>query len=98
ADIVTVTASGMDESAVLRCCAYVRDRLRTELSGREDANVLGPAPLPVVRVNNRFRYRVTLHCVYNKEIRTLIAGVLIQCNTAKEFRGVSLCADYNPME
>jgi len=98
ADIVTVTASGTDESAVLRCCAYVRDRLSAELAGREDARVLGPAPLPVVRVNNRYRYRVTLHCLYNKEIRTLIAGVLIQCNTAREFRGVSVFADYNPME
>ena len=25
-----------------------------------DAAVLGPAPLPVVRVSNRYRYRVTL--------------------------------------
>ena len=97
-DIVTVTASALDESLVLRCCTYIRDRLTNELRQRQDTDILGPAPLPVVRVNNRYRYRVTLHCTYDKEIRTLISSVLIQCNTAKEFKGVSVFADYNPME
>ena len=72
--------------------------MRQELRGRKDAAVLGPAPLPVVRVSNRYRYRVTLHCRFDKEIRTLVSGLLIQCNTAKEYKGVSVFADYNPME
>ena len=97
-DIVTITASAMEESAVVRCCAYIRDVLRRELSHRKDVSILGPAPLPVVRVNNRYRYRVTLHCTFDKEIRTLISGVLIQCNSEKEFKGISVFADYNPME
>ncbi|MBR6114929.1 MAG: primosomal protein N' [Oscillospiraceae bacterium] len=97
-DIVTVSASGYDESDVMRCCAYIRDRLKNELIAREDADVLGPAPLPVVRVNNRYRYRVTVHCRFDRQIRTLISGLLIQCNTVKEFKGVSVFADYNPME
>lgn len=98
AEIVTITASGADESAVLRCCAFIRDRLRVSTSKREDVRILGPAPLPIVRVNNRYRYRVTVHCRFNKEIRALIAGVLIHCNTAKEYKGVAVFADYNPME
>lgn len=97
-DIVTVTVSAEDESTVLRCCAYIRDRMRSELRWRRDAAVLGPAPLPVVRVSNRYRYRVTLHCRYDKEIRRLVSGLLIQCNTAKEYKGASVFADYNPME
>ena len=97
-DIVTVTVSAQDESVVLRCCAYIRDRMKSELRDRRDAAVLGPAPLPVVRVSNRYRYRVTLHCRFDKEIRTLVSGLLIQCNTAKEYKGVSVFADYNPME
>lgn len=97
-DIVTVTVSAEDESTVLRCCAYIRNRMRSELRRRRDAAVLGPAPLPVVRVSNRYRYRVTLHCRYDKEIRRLVSGLLIQCNTAKEYKGASVFADYNPME
>ena len=97
-DIVTVSASGTEESTVLRCCTYVRDRLRAELSARPDADILGPAPLPVVRVNNRYRYRVTIHCRFDKEIRRRIWALLTDCNTAKEFKGVSVFADSNPME
>ena len=97
-DIVTLSASGSDESSVLRCCTYIRDRLRAELSARADADVLGPAPLPVVRVNNRFRYRVTVHCRFDREIRRRVSALLTDCNTAKEYRGVSVYADYNPME
>ena len=98
ADIVTITATAMEESAVVRCCAYIRDVLRQKLSGRNEVEILGPAPLPVVRVNNRYRYRVTLHCAFDKEIRTLVSGLLIQCNSEKEFKGISVFADYNPME
>ena len=98
ADVVTLTASALDESLVLRCCTYVRDLLKTKLSHRTDIRLLGPAPLPVVRVNNRFRYRLSLHGSFDKELRTLISGVLIHCNTVKEFKGVSVFADLNPME
>ncbi|MFR0795535.1 MAG: hypothetical protein ACLSHG_03595 [Oscillospiraceae bacterium] len=38
---------------------------------RRSANarrVLGPAPLPVVRMNNRYRYRVTLYCNQSKAV------------------------------
>lgn len=98
ADIVTVTASAPDESASLGCCTYIRERLKSELKGREDILLLGPAPLPVVRMNNRYRYRVTVHGHFDKALRSLIAGILIQCNTAKEFKGVSVFADLNPME
>ena len=97
-DIVTITASGTDETTVLRGCTHIRDRLRAELAGREDTDVLGPAPLPVVRVNNRYRYRVTIHCRFDKEIRLRVAALLTECNTAKEYKGVSVFADYNPME
>ena len=97
-DIVTITASAADESAVLRCCSAIRDRIHRELRDRDDVTILGPAPLAVVRVNNRYRYRITIHCRYDKQIRTLVSGVLIQSNTAKEYKGVSVFADYNPME
>ncbi|MGI6029425.1 MAG: replication restart helicase PriA [Candidatus Heteroscillospira sp.] len=94
AELYAVTASGADEAAVVRCCAFVRDRLREALG--KDARVLGPAPLPVVRVNNRYRYRVTVSGGSGAAIRGAVSGLLNYCNTAKEFRGVSLYADLNP--
>ena len=96
AELYAVTASGTDEGSVVRCCAFVRDQLRETLKNIDGLRVLGPAPLPVVRVNNRFRYRVTVSGANGGAVRSAIARMLIYCNTAKEFRGVSLYADLNP--
>ena len=96
AELYAVTASGTDEGSVVRCCAFVRDQLREMLKNIDGLRVLGPAPLPVVRVNNRFRYRVTVSGANGGAVRSAIARMLIYCNTAKEFRGVSLYADLNP--
>lgn len=95
AEIYTMTATGIDENSVLRCLAFVRDTLRKELSNR-DMRILGPAPLPVVRVNNRFRYRVTISGDDSALIRKHVSNLLMYCNTAKEFRSVSVFADINP--
>jgi primosomal protein N' (replication factor Y) len=97
-ELYTLTASGAEEAAVLRCCVVMRDMLRKELGGREDIRVLGPAPLPVVRVNNRFRYRVTVSCRNGREVRRILSGILVSCSSAKEFRGLSIYADMDPSE
>lgn len=91
--IYSFTASGIDESQVLKCCASIRDQLREVLRGREDAQILGPAPLPVLRVNNRYRYSVTLACKDDRFIRGWVSQMLIQSNTNRAFRGVSVYAD-----
>ena len=87
------TASGMDEAQVLRCCTEIRQQLREVLRGREDVQILGPAPLPVLRVNNRYRYSVTLACKDDRYIRGWVAQTVIQSNTNRAFRGVSVYAD-----
>ena len=97
-DTLIITATGEAESDVLSCAAYIRDICKAELWDRKDVEVLGPAPMNVVRVNRRFRYRVTLACQCDKSIRELVSSLLIHCNTAKEYKGVSVFADMNPME
>jgi primosomal protein N' (replication factor Y) len=98
AELLAVTASGQDESAVLRCCKAVRDMLLDGTKNRSDAAIMGPAPLPVVKVNNRYRYRVNISCRADNEMRRLISAIIIKCSTDKEFRGVSVYADNNPAD
>ena len=93
-EILTITVSGAGEMSVLRCCAYIRDYLRHETQGA--IQILGPAPLPVVRVNNRFRYRVTLYCPDPAPVRALVSNIVMYCNTEKQFRDVSVFADSDP--
>ena len=57
ADLFTFTVSGTEEGAVLRAAVAVREELRRlcalpELAAGEP-EVLGPAPAPVMKLNNR---------------------------------------------
>lgn len=97
-EMLVLTATGINEANVLRCCTAIRDILRKKLDVGEKIRILGPAPLSVVRVSNRFRYRVTLCSDGGAEARRLISDLLIYCNTAKQFRGVSVFADYGAGE
>ena len=95
-EVLAVTVSGAQENAVVRCCAYIRDYFRQTVGER--AEVLGPAPLPVVRMNNRYRYRVTLYCNQSKAVRCAAANIVMYCNTEKSFRDVTVFADDNPLD
>lgn len=97
ADIISITASGAEESAVLKCCSDIRRILAASVRLRPDVSILGPAPLAVVKVNNRYRYRVNLCCRADKEIRELVSAVLIKLNSSGKYKGVSIFADNNPL-
>ncbi|MGI5984247.1 MAG: replication restart helicase PriA [Oscillospiraceae bacterium] len=94
-DLFSITAIGQNEASVLHCLSIAKKILEKELRGRADVRILGPAPLSVVRVNYRFRYRLTLSCREEKSIRELISNVIMYCNTDKEFKGVSVFGDIN---
>ena len=95
-DHLSVTISGMTESLVVEAGRFVRDRLEA-LIGQQKAEFLGPTPLSVVKVNNRFRYRVHINCIAGMAIRAYIAQAVIECNTDKRFRGVSVFAENDPL-
>ena len=67
---------------------------RPELAAGEP-EVLGPAPAPVVKVNNRFRYRCTLVGKNDKATREMLAW--LQKDFAKDSanRGMNLFVDHN---
>lgn len=99
ADLFTVTVSGTEEGRVLRAAVSVRETLRQlcrrpELAAGEP-EVLGPAPAPVVKVNNRFRYRCTLVGKNDKATREMLAW--LQKDFAKDSanRGMNLFMDHN---
>lgn len=97
-ELYVLTASGAEESEVVRCCRDMRNELLRLLKCVPEAVVLGPAPLPIARVNNIWRYRVTVRCPEGGKIRDAISEMLIVCNTNKQYRGVSVYADFNPLD
>lgn len=98
ADIIAITASGTVESTVIKCCTDICTVVKAELRDRSDVRILGPAPLAVVRVNNRYRYRVNICCTADRQIREIISSVLIRCAKSGKYRGVSVFADNNPSD
>jgi primosomal protein N' (replication factor Y) len=97
-DIFTFTVSGGEEGAVLRGAVRLRDTLRQVTGDLENAEVLGPAPAHIVKVNNRFRYRVILCGKNDKQTRERAAWILKNFSQEKENRGLHIYADCNPMD
>ena len=101
-DLFVLTASGRVEGAVLRTCM----RLRRTLEGWLDlpayqgleVQLLGPAPASIAKLNERYRYRLTLACANTRPVRDMIAALLRAAQTDKENKGVSVTADVNPLD
>ena len=90
------TASGVNEQQVVQACRFLRSQLGTLLKEKENLQILGPTPLAVVRVNDRYRYRVILRCRTDTLVRKAVSAVIALGSTEKQFRGVSFYADSDP--
>jgi primosomal protein N' (replication factor Y) len=97
-ELYVLTATGEDEDAVLRCCEDIRREMLSLTRAIPQARILGPAPLTVARVNKTWRYRVTVSCPASKAIRAAVSQTLMVCNNNKKYRGVSVYADFDPLD
>ena len=97
-DMIELTISGQTEHHVLRCASAIRNDLLYVLRDIPHSRVIGPAPYAVVRVNNKYRYRVTVMCKETKQIRQIVADILCHYNTEKAYKGVSVFADAYPTD
>ncbi len=101
-DLFVLTASGLSEGAVLAACMRLRRALedwlrRPEFQGLA-CQLLGPAPASVAKVNDRYRYRLTLACRNTKQVRAMVAYLVRCAQKDKDNRGVSVSADVNPVD
>ncbi len=97
-EMLSVTTTGTDEEHVFRAAKHIQKRLSGLLTDSCDAQILGPAPLAVVKVNNHYRYRVMIYGKLHASIRGTVAGVVIECCQDKRFHDVSIYADHDPRE
>ena len=98
ADLFTLTVSGTEEGDVLRSAVRVRERLRQLFADQPDTEVLGPAPAPVLKLNNRYRYRLTLVGRNDKATREKLSWLLKEFANDRANRGLNLFVDCNTME
>jgi len=102
ADLFTFTVSGTEEGNVLRAAAGVRESLRQIFAAPEfaaaDPEILGPAPAPVLKVNNRYRYRCVLVGKNDKATREQVSRILKEFAFDRAHRGLNIFVDCNTME
>jgi primosomal protein N' (replication factor Y) len=101
ADLITVTFTGLFENQVIEGAVRFRDTLGQQLQRacpQEPVTVLGPAPAAVTKVNNTYRYRLTISCHNTKPLRTLLAALLKDFAKDKRSKGVTAFADCNPYD
>ncbi len=96
-ELYSIMLSGTDEAQVLRCCTELRTALAKSVTG-ENVQILGPAAAHILKVNNRYRYRVYLRCPPGREARALIAAAIKRYSSDKRFKGVSVFGDIDPMD
>lgn len=98
ADLFTITVSGPEEGAVLRAAMGVREVLRYLYSGSPEPEVLGPAPAPLLKLNNQFRYRLLLVGKNDKTTREQIGRLLRDFAGSRFNRGLHISANCNASE
>ena len=89
---------GQNEEQVEWAIRYLFDLLTLASKEIPGTAVLGPAPLNVVKVNDRFRYRVNVTGKNSAAIRKALSAAIIECSGDKRFRGVSVFADHDPSD
>lgn len=97
-DRYTITASGQNEEQVEWAIRYLFDLMSLSAKEIPETSVLGPAPLPIVKVNNRFRHRINITGRNSAAIRRAVSAAVIECSCDKRFRGVNFFADHDPAD
>ena len=100
ADICLVGFVGENQQLTLRAAnEFLREF--SELAGSKYQNlpirILGPSPALVVKVSNKFRYKLIIKCRNNHAFRQLLSAVLISFGENREFAKVTAYADMNAL-
>ena len=102
ADQFMITVVGREEQQVRSACAGLQESLRQAASRTPydalELEILGPAPAPVVKVNDRYRYRITVIGRNDKSLRELIAAYMKEFARRKENKGLTIYTDCNRMD
>ena len=101
-DLIRVGFVGFPENQVEQCARSFADGLWSALQSSPCAadvrDLLGPAPAAVLKVNNKFRFHLTICCKNTKALRLLLSEQMKNFSRQKQSRGVSIFVDVNGFE
>lgn len=98
-DLFTITVAGLEERGLIQSSVRLRDALAANLQKEPychmAAQLLGPAPASVARVNYSYRYQLTLVCKNSPELRRLLSYVLAEFSRDRRNKGLTALLDVN---
>jgi primosomal protein N' (replication factor Y) len=93
--IVRLVVRGAVEQTAADWAGHLADRLRAEAAGAPGIRVLGPAPAPIARLRDRFRWHVQAHGPEAGPLRDLVRRATATVQTPDE---VAWIVDVDPVE
>jgi primosomal protein N' (replication factor Y) len=101
-DLFTLSFSGIHERRVMEACEHVQRGLQKTFAQEawlhHRPKLWGPAPAYLVKLNDRYRYRLVVACENKEPIRRLLAGVYRTFQTDKISKEISLSIEVNGLD
>ena len=101
ADEIVITVTGPDEEFVRWSCVQLRDSIRAAAAQPpycdKIESVLGPAPAAVVKLNERYRYSITLRGRCTGPVRELLSAYMRAFAQKSENKSMHIFTECNRM-
>ena len=96
-DIYSASFTGENENTVALCAKkFFEILLELNAQCNEKLIVLGPSPAKISKLNNQYRYRLSIKCRNSKNIRALFNEILKRLVKIKEYKDIDISLDLNP--
>ena len=98
-DLCVIGFQGREEIKTKSAAHKFLGDLKEVLSGKKDEIkliVLGPVPLKVAKVSNKYRYRLILKCRYTREFREILSQLLKDFDRNSLYSDIAVYTDINP--
>ena len=93
--IVRMVVRSIDERAASEWAGHLVERLRRAAEGMPEIRVLGPAPAPIARLRDRFRWHLQVHGPDGEALRPLVARATAGLKTPDD---VAWIIDIDPVD
>lgn len=96
-DLLLLTVTGRDEGVT--CAAAIALRaVVAEALAQEQVQLLGPVPAVIAKINNVYRYRLTIRCQNRRPLRQRLSFCLREFAKNRKYKGVTAYLDVNSYE
>ena len=98
-DIISVSFIGDNENKVALCSKKFFELLIEENEKyKHKIIVLGPSVEKIAKLNNTYRYRLSVKCKNSKNIRNMFNDIQKNISKIKEYKDISVSLDINPCD